>query len=169
MKEPSPIDWSTWDAPTKATLLFVIQGGEILLIKKKRGLGAGKINGPGGKIDPGESPRQCALRETEEELGIVADDPVKLGELWFAMSGVPDILCHVYRAASFSGEPVETAEAKPMWCSLDRIPFGRMWSDDIHWFPYLLAGRGFLGRFAFRGEDVAWHELEPDVVWPAGS
>lgn len=39
-----------------ATLMFVIDEarGEVLLIRKKRGLGAGKINGPGGKIDPGK-------------------------------------------------------------------------------------------------------------------
>lgn len=36
--------------------MFVVRGGEILLIEKKRGHGAGKVNGPGGKIDPGESP-----------------------------------------------------------------------------------------------------------------
>ena len=42
------IDWNAWEPQQRATLLFVIHGGEILLIRKKRGLGAGKINGPGG-------------------------------------------------------------------------------------------------------------------------
>jgi 8-oxo-dGTP diphosphatase len=43
--------------------LFVIRDGHILLIHKKRGLGAGKINGPGGRIDLGESPQECAVRK----------------------------------------------------------------------------------------------------------
>ena len=63
-------DWTTWTPTLRATLLFLVKDGQVLLIRKKRGLGAGKINGPGGKIDPGETPEQCAVRETQEELGI---------------------------------------------------------------------------------------------------
>ncbi len=162
---PSPIDWSSWSAPTLATLMFVIRDGRILLIEKKRGLGAGKINGPGGKIDPGETPLECAIRETREELCIEVESPRKMGELHFAMSDVPDILCHVYLARAYRGVPTETSEAKPLWCRLDDIPFDRMWDDDIHWLPLMIDGRTFLGRFAFEGESVAWKQVETEVVW----
>ena len=64
----SEIDWASWVPTEKATLLFVLRDGQVLLIHKKTGLGAGKINGPGGRIDPGETPRQCAIREVQEEL-----------------------------------------------------------------------------------------------------
>lgn len=165
MIDPSPIDWASWRAPTLATLMFVIRDGEILLIEKKRGHGAGKINGPGGKIDPGETPMECAIRETQEELGIDVLRPKKMGELHFAMSDVPDILCHVYLARDFVGQPVETPEAKPMWCKLDAIPYELMWSDDIRWLPLLLDERTFFGRFIFDGESLTWFEIEEDVVW----
>ena len=49
------IDWATWNAVDVATLLFVIKDGRALLIRKKRGLGAGKINAPGGRLDPDAS------------------------------------------------------------------------------------------------------------------
>lgn len=162
----SPIDWATWNAPMHATLMFVVRDGGILLIEKKRGLGAGKINGPGGKIDPGETPMACAIRETEEELLIRVKHPRKLGELHFAMSHVPDILCHVYLARDFDGHPTETDEAKPRWFRLDEIPYARMWKDDFHWMPLLLDERGFLGRFVFEVEELVWHEIEKDVAWP---
>ena len=55
MPDLSPIDWTSWTGEILATIMFVIKDGQILLIEKKRGLGAGKINGPGGKIDPGET------------------------------------------------------------------------------------------------------------------
>ena len=167
MSRESPIDWSQWHAPVHATLVFVVQGGRILLIEKKRGLGAGKINGPGGKIDPDESPRQCAIRETSEELRIKVHGPRKVGELHFAMSEVPDILCHVYVAEDFEGVPTETEEANPVWYPVDAIPYDRMWSDDRHWLPLLLEGKTFLGKFAFSGETVAWSDVTTPVSFPA--
>ncbi len=50
-------DWNNWEPGLRATLMFIVDEAreEVLLIRKKRGLGAGKINGPGGKIDPGET------------------------------------------------------------------------------------------------------------------
>jgi 8-oxo-dGTP diphosphatase len=48
-------DWSVWQPTERANLCFVTRGDEVLLIHKKRGLGAGKINGPGGRIEPGET------------------------------------------------------------------------------------------------------------------
>ena len=62
----SPFDWPLWRGHIHATLMFVVQGDSILLIEKKRGLGAGKINGPGGKIDPGETPEEAVMRETRD-------------------------------------------------------------------------------------------------------
>ena len=64
------IDWTTWQATDVATLVFVLHDGQALLIRKKRGLGAGKINAPGGRVDPGETVEQCAVREVQEELGV---------------------------------------------------------------------------------------------------
>ncbi len=77
------IDWASWQPTVRATLMFVCEEGRVLLIRKKRGFGMGKVNGPGGKLDPGESELDCAVRETVEELGVRALDPVKRGELWF--------------------------------------------------------------------------------------
>lgn len=136
-------------------------------MEKKRGLGAGKINGPGGKIEANETPLECAIRETEEELKVLALRPKKMGELHFAMSDVPDILCHVYLARDFQGHPTETVEGNPLWFKLDDIPYHRMWNDDIHWMPYLLEDRTFQGRFVFKADDVVWFDLETDVFWPS--
>ena len=70
----------------------------------------GQVSFPGGKIDPGETAVESAVRETDEEQGIRVLEPRKMGELWFAMSDIPDIHCHVFMATSFEGEPVETEE-----------------------------------------------------------
>ena len=165
MDTPSPINWDTWTGEMPATLMFIIKDGQILLIEKKRGLGAGKINGPGGKIDPGESALDAAIRETQEELCITPHTPRKIGELRFSMSDCPDILCHVYRSDGWTGTPTETDEAVPVWTALEAIPYHRMWEDDRHWLPLLINGETFLGKFVFEGERMLWKCLTTGISW----
>jgi 8-oxo-dGTP diphosphatase len=74
------IDWTSWTPQERATLLFIRRDGLVLLIRKKRGLGAGKINGPGGRIDGEETPLQCAIREVEEELHVTPFDSIHLAK-----------------------------------------------------------------------------------------
>lgn len=145
--------------------MFIVEVDRILLIRKKRGIGAGKINAPGGKIDPGETPLEAAVRETQEELCITPLKPRKLGELWFSMSDSPHLLCHVYRADGFSGAPTETEEAIPLWFPLDSIPYGEMWEDDIHWVPFLLSETSFFGKFVFEGDSLKEKDIRTGEDW----
>lgn len=164
----SDIDWSTWKPTDRATLLFVVDrvNARILLIEKKRGLGAGKVNGPGGRIDPGETPIETALREVREELCVDAVSPVEFGELSFQFVDGYGLHCHVFRADACIGEPTETPEAVPLWAPLDAIPFDRMWADDRLWLPHLVDGRQFEGRFVFDGDHMVDHELRTGSVRP---
>ena len=52
-----------WRPDFVGTLVFVIDGAKVLLIRKKTGHGAGKINGPGGKFEETETVSECAVRE----------------------------------------------------------------------------------------------------------
>jgi 8-oxo-dGTP diphosphatase len=158
------IDWTIWTPTDRATLLFVIEGPQILLIEKKRGLGAGKVNGPGGRLEPGETPRDCAVRELREELGVGARDVAEHGELSFQFKDGYALHCHVFRASGCVGAPVETDEAIPLWTPLDAIPFPRMWADDALWLPLLIRGARFRGRFLFDQDEMLGHDLE--VVAP---
>jgi 8-oxo-dGTP diphosphatase len=151
-KTVDEVDWKNWKPVERATLMFVIREGEILLIHKKRGFGKGKINGPGGKIEPGETPRECAIRETREELCITPTGVKDVGRLHFQFNDGYSIHGYVFTATGFEGEPTETDEAIPLWCSTDELPFDRMWEDDSTWFPHMLEGRFFSGRYIFEGE-----------------
>jgi 8-oxo-dGTP diphosphatase len=158
------IDWVNWKPTERATLLFVIRDGRILLIHKKRGLGAGKINGPGGRLEPGETPLACAIREVQEELRINAKDVRWAGTLRFQFADGYSLHGEVFTAGDFEGTPTETDEAIPLWFKLDELPYGRMWADDKLWMPLMLAGRKFDGRFIFDGETM----LDAEVTKEAG-
>ena len=150
----TPTDWTHWQPGLVATLLFVVKDGKVLLIRKKRGLGAGKINGPGGKLDPGETPEQCAIRETWEELGVTATGVTDTGRLSFQFVDGMKLYVHVFRADDCVGEPVETDEAIPRWTPVEAIPYDEMWADDREWLHLLLAGRKFAGYFDFDSDDM---------------
>jgi 8-oxo-dGTP diphosphatase len=153
----SDVDWEHWQPRERATLLFVIRGGEILLIRKQRGLGAGKINGPGGRIDPGETPLACAIREVEEELLVTPTGVEPRGELRFQFVAGHSIHGFVFSASNCLGEPQTTPEAVPLWTPLGQIPWDEMWSDDRYWLPLLLEGSDVEGSFLFDGDLLLEH------------
>jgi len=156
-------DWASWQPKECATLLFVVRDGQILLIRKKRGLGAGKINGPGGRIEPGESSLDAAVRETREELGIEALSPELRGELHFQFVDGYSLHCSVFVSENFVGEPIETSEAVPLWTPLNAIPYEEMWADDVCWLPDVLAGWKVRGFFYFENEKLLSHQVAVDA------
>jgi len=153
------VDWSTWQPKDRATLLFVVRDGHILLIRKKRGLGQGKINGPGGRLEHGEMPLDGARREVEEELRVTPTGIEHRGELSFQFIDGYSIHASVFIASGCVGKPEETDEAVPLWTRVDQIPYEQMWADDALWLPMLLRGQSFVGRFVFDGDTMLSYEL----------
>jgi len=124
----------------------------VLLIRKKRGLGAGKINGPGGKTESGERPVDAAIRETCEEVGLEPEDPVHYGTLRFAFTDGYCLEVHIYIAFTWHGVLVETEEAEPFWVRKSEIPYENMWEDDRWWLPAILTGDHVEAEMAFDGD-----------------
>ena len=160
MKTLRDIDWDTWEAKDPATLVFVVKDGRILLIRKKRGLGAGKINAPGGRLAPGETPLEAAVREVQEELCITPLELTYSGENLFQFVDGYSIHVHVFKAGDYEGEPTETDEASPIWSNLDAIPYEEMWEDDKLWVPLVLDGTRFYGRYLFDDDIMLDYALD---------
>jgi mutator protein MutT len=123
----------------------------LLLGLKKKGLGAGRWNGFGGKVEQGETIEQAALRELREEVNLTAERLKKCAELVFRFPHKPefDQVVHVFFVDSFSGSPAETDEMKPEWFSADRLPYGEMWNSDAHWLPPVLEGKFVSANFVW--------------------
>jgi ADP-ribose pyrophosphatase len=73
---------------------------------------------PAGKLDPGESPEQCALRELEEETGYRAGRIEKLGAIWTS-PGFTNEIIHLFAAFELKKrsqrlEPDEIIKLVPM-------------------------------------------------------
>ncbi len=131
-------------------VVFIREGGNLLLAKKKRSIGIGKWNGPGGKIEPGEKPHEAMVRECEEEIGITPTKyyraaEIKLHEFY---EGEPHhIFAHAFVCDDWLGEPIETEEMAPRWFAINQLPYDQMWSDDPHWLPKILEGKLLKAEF----------------------
>ncbi|OGI21553.1 MAG: hypothetical protein A2808_00760 [Candidatus Moranbacteria bacterium RIFCSPHIGHO2_01_FULL_55_24] len=147
------------------TLCLAVKDGKVLLGMKKRGFGAGRWNGFGGKVEAGETIEAAARRETEEECGIVIAEMEKVGihEFEFDAERGKILEVHVFRVDAWDGEPVETEEMRPEWFSFSDIPYGTMWPDDIYWLPLFLAGKKFRTRFLFGAEDAVLEKVIAEV------
>ena len=120
---------------------------EVLLGMKKRGFGTGKWNGYGGKLEATETIEQCAIRELEEESGIVTTEMTRKGYIVFKMLELNMLMrVHVFETWNFTGEGVETEEMRPQWYKDTEVPFEKMWLDDKHWLPLVLAGQSIVAR-----------------------
>lgn len=137
------------------TLCLVVEEGRVLLGMKKRGFGAGRWNGFGGKVEANETIEEGAKREMQEECGLLIEQMEKVGihEFEFAVKRGEILEVHVFRIDAFSGEPRETEEMRPQWFTTDAIPYDEMWPDDIHWLPVFLVGKKFRTRFLFGEND----------------
>ncbi|MEK7570011.1 MAG: 8-oxo-dGTP diphosphatase [Patescibacteria group bacterium] len=135
------------------TLVLPLSDSRLLLGMKKRGFGAGRWNGFGGKVEAGESIEAGAKREIQEEAGIIVHTLHAVGVLLFSFAGQEQTLeVHVFTATTWQGEPQETEEMRPQWFDFDAIPYQEMWLDDKHWLPLVLDGKHIRGIFHFQDQ-----------------
>lgn len=122
-------------------------GPEVLMGLKKTGFGLGRVVTLGGHIEPGETPEQAAVREVEEESGLLLreTDLQRAGTIEWIFPAQPglDMSTILFRARRWEGEPVETDEIRPAWYAPGEMPYASMWPDSAHWMPRLLAGEYF--------------------------
>jgi len=88
-----------------AALAVVVEAGQVLLVRRLNPPDAGLWGYPGGRVEPGETPAEAALRELREETGVRAADPRLLTVLEVRSEGFAYDL-HAHLCAYVSGDPV---------------------------------------------------------------
>lgn len=136
---------------TTGTLCFIEQDGKFLMQRKDdKKFGGGKWNAPGGKIAEGETPEACVVREVFEETGLKIRNLNYHGLLKFFLKGNPFWAVHVYTTKNFSGVLKDSsAEGILEWLPKNNLPYDKMWPDDRHWLPLVIAGKKIEGNFHF--------------------
>lgn len=151
MKYPHPV-------PEKImTLGILYQDGKALFAQKLRGVGKGRWNGYGGKVESGESIESAMKREVEEESTVVPTEHKEIGINTFHVhyeGGVHVWRVHNFKITKWEGVPKETEEmGAPTWFEEKDIPYDEMWQDDKFWLKHFFADRGFDAEYWFDEKD----------------
>ncbi len=139
------------------SLLFLKREDELLLAMKKRGFGAGRWNGVGGKVEGDESIEEAMIRETQEEIDVTPTKYEKVADIRFDeyFKGEPTLMhVHVFVGTEWKGDPAESEEMAPRWFSTDSIPYDSMWPDDPYWLPLIIDGKEVSADFKLDETDT---------------
>jgi 8-oxo-dGTP diphosphatase len=143
---------------TEATLCFPIRGDEVLLAQKQKKLGAGFLNGFGGKLEPGDNDIYATnTREVEEEVGMRIVAAKKVGEIVFHNPSDDDelkkMIVHIFTATKWRGEPKETDEMKNVaWYKIIDLDYTQSLSADKLFVPSILEGRSVQGIIEYNDD-----------------
>lgn len=146
-----------------ATLCYLKHGGRTLMIhrvKKKNDMHEGKWNGLGGKIEPGETPEECVIREMKEECGLAIRNPSLRGILTFpGFSNDEDWYVFVYVVTEFSGELIDSPEGHLKWVADGDLLNLHLWEGDRFFLKWLAQGKFFSGKFTYRAGRLTDHAV----------
>jgi len=156
------IDWSSWKPEERGVIVYIMDKKQkkVLLIIKKKGLGKGKVNAPGGRLEPGETFLEAVIRECQEEVSITPLHPEKRSELYFQFCSGYRLYGEAFFTDEWEGEACPSDEADPFWCNLDKLPWDNMWEDDRNWLPLTLEGKKIRGFYVFDDDKMLYEKLE---------
>lgn len=108
-------------------------GREILMLyrnKKPNDPNGGKWIGLGGKLEEGETPEVCLLREIKEEVGLTLTAYRYRGAVDFFSDLWEPERMHLFTADGFDGEVTDCDEGEPRWVSVEEFDSLPQWEGD---------------------------------------
>lgn len=146
-----------------ATLCYLRRNGQTLMVhrvKKANDMHEGKWNGLGGKLDAGETPEECAIREVYEESGLRVRNPQLKGILTFpAFDDFEDWYVFVYLVTEFEGELIDSPEGNLQWIDNTELKNLKLWDGDPLFISWLDHKGIFSAKFTYNLGRLVTHEV----------
>ena len=144
-----------------ATLCYVMDEDKTLMLyrnKKENDYHEGKWNGLGGKLEQGETPEECAIREVYEESGLKVSDPEMKGLITFPMfDGVDDWYVWVFVFRKFKGQQIDSPEGTLDWIQNNKLTELNLWEGDKIFIPWLFNDKCFSSKFIYEDGEYKSH------------
>jgi 8-oxo-dGTP pyrophosphatase MutT (NUDIX family) len=138
--------------PMLVTLVYCLRDGQVLLLERVKEPFRGHWVAPGGKLEPGESPAECAVRELREETGLRAHDAILRGVITETSPREDwQWLIFAYVVHTFDGEVAsDQREGVLKWWAVDDWPRIPMPDADQVFFAPVVLGTGAPYERTFR-------------------
>lgn len=148
-----------------ATICYIDNGREFLLLhrnKKKDDVHFGKWIGVGGKVEAGETPQACAMREVYEETGLTVTESSLKGIITFPeFTTSCDWYTYVFKITGFEGELISCPEGDLEWVPYDQILSKPTWDGDRYFQQWLLENKPFFSAcFRYKGDALQEHSVD---------
>ena len=149
----------------EASLIYIEKDDSLLMlhrIKKDKDIHEGKWNGLGGKLEKGESPKECACREVKEESNLTLKKIQFLGHLSFpSFDGENDWSVFIFYSNSFKGKCfTENPEGKLSWIKKKEVLKLKLWEGDYKFLPYIFAQKKFFGKIVYQNKKLISCHIE---------
>ncbi len=129
-------------------------------VKKKNDIHDGRWNGLGGKMESGETPEECVVREVQEESGLKITNPALRGILTFPGFDVEnDWICFLFTADHFSGKLIESNEGNLEWILNKNLSSLYLWEGDRLFLKWLRQKRFFSAKFIYKKGKLESHNV----------
>jgi 8-oxo-dGTP diphosphatase len=129
--------------------------------KKENDLNHDKWIGVGGKLEPGESPEECLLREVKEETGLTLLSYQLRGVITFVSDEWGTEYMFLYTADQYEGNYIECSEGELVWVQKKQIPRLNLWEGDKLFFRLLQENRGFFSlKLCYEGDRLTDSSLQ---------
>lgn len=99
-------------------------------IKKENDVNKDKWIGIGGRIEEGETPEQCIIREAREETGLMLTSFDYRGIVHFRSDRYEAEDMHLFTADGYEGEMIDCNEGVLEWIDRDMLYELPMWEGD---------------------------------------
>jgi len=141
-----------------ATLCYLKNNDQTLMLyrnKKPGDIHKGKWNGLGGKVEAGETPEQCAIREIQEESGLTVIDLKLNGVITFPMfDGVDDWYVFIFTIHESHGFLIDSPEGELAWIPDEKLLELNLWDGDRIFLPWLEQDKFFSAKFVYVAKEL---------------
>ena len=147
--------------------LFDPEGRVLMLhrVKKKDDLNEGKWIGVGGKFEDGESPEDCALRETWEETGLRLTDYRYRGLVTFVSDRWETEYMHLFTATGYEGVLTDCQEGVLQWLTPEEFARLPQWEGDKIFLRLLQEEAPFFSlKLCYQGQQLRQAVLNGTVL-----
>jgi ADP-ribose pyrophosphatase YjhB (NUDIX family) len=137
--------------PQLLVLTVVFAEGRLLVVRRGQDPYRGKLAVPGGFVEAGEALEAAAIRETEEEVGLVLEREALLPFMHMSLPAINQVqlvfIAKLPKQLPLRPSPPEVLEAH--WFRKEEIPLDELWAPAFDYDIDLIFDRGNSERFDY--------------------